>query len=172
MAARDPRQQVEVVVNDHIRYRYAGDVDHFRARHAQEHEEAEHAFFVVEGALDLGQDLLVQRKGGYDHDRAGSQFIREDFFELAVHQQLELVEGRSFLFGSRGGKGLVGGKGASGECGGAHAKTLLEVRANNPDKARGGEISGRKNQGRSQEENHLIFPGHLVQKTTRVFGQF
>ena len=95
-------QKMEVVVDDALGDRRAGDVDHATARHAKPKQQAEHALLVVVDAGDPHQHVAVEGQARNHQNGARQAIARENSAELVRQPVLQTLEGGAFVdFGSR-----------------------------------------------------------------------
>jgi hypothetical protein len=94
---RHAGQQVEVVVDDRLGDRLAGDVDQAGARLPQQEQHAEQALLVVVHPGDLGQHVLVDAQARDDDHRAGRVGSGEGAAEQLRQSCLEALEGLALL---------------------------------------------------------------------------
>ena len=86
------RQEVEVIVNDAVVNRYAGDIDELGSGHAQKEQHAQHPFLIMNGSLNGGQHFLVHCEAGDDDDGLWGQIIQGMLIIPAGQGMLQGIE--------------------------------------------------------------------------------
>ena len=92
MPARYTRKEVQVIIDNAVCHGCAGDINNFGQWHAQEHKQAEHSFFVMNGTGYFGKYFGIQGKGREDDNGSWRQFIGEYFFVLRNKIMLQFPE--------------------------------------------------------------------------------
>ncbi len=94
---RDPLQHAEVVVDDRLGQRLAGDIDEARSGHPQQQQHAQVALLVVKRAGDAGELLGIEAQCWHHHDGPRCRRVVEDVPEQDRQPLLQRGEATQFL---------------------------------------------------------------------------
>ena len=114
MEAGDPRQKMEVVIDDGFGDGRAGDVNYSCSRQPEKKQKAQHSLLVVMGAGHFGEHLLIEAQARNDEDRSRPAGIAEYLAVRLGELLFKIAESRKLVWGR--GRIDIGNKGSKVGC--------------------------------------------------------